>query len=46
MGIERTDFEPEKGKKGFVYLRIGSNSASGDVDWSKDLLLVNRLVFR
>jgi hypothetical protein len=45
VGIETTDFEPEAGKKAFFYLRIWSNSAAGDVDWSEDLLLVNRFAF-
>jgi hypothetical protein len=46
VGIERTDYEAEKGGKTFVYLRIWSNTAASDDDWSEDLLLVNDLVFR
>lgn len=42
VGIETTDYEPEAGRKAFFYLRVLSNSASGDDDWSDDLLLVNR----
>lgn len=42
-GIEKTDYEPATGAKGFFYLRVWSNSASGDDDWSEDLVLVNRL---
>jgi hypothetical protein len=45
IGIEETDFEPEKGAKAFFYLRIWSNTATSDDDWSEDLLLVNRNVF-
>lgn len=45
VGIEETDFEPEKGGKAFFYLRIWSNVASSEDDWSEDLLLVNRNVF-
>jgi hypothetical protein len=45
IGIEQTDFEPEKGGKAFFYLRIWSNIASSEDDWSEDLLLVNRNVF-
>lgn len=45
-GIENTDFQPARGGKGYLYLRIWSNSASGDDDWSEDLLLVDRDVFR
>lgn len=45
VGIEKTDYEPATGEKAFLYLRIWSNSASGDEDWSEDLLLVNRLAF-
>jgi len=46
VGIERTDYEPAKGGKTFVYLRIWSNSAADDDSWSEDLLLVNNLVLR
>ncbi len=46
VGIESTDYEPREGGKAYVYLRVWSNSAAGDADWSEDLLLVNRLVFR
>ena len=46
VGIERTDYEPGKGGKAFVYLRVCSNSAADDEDWSEDLLLVNNLVLR
>jgi len=45
IGIEETDYEPEKGGKAFFYLRIWSNTASSEDDWSEDLLLVNRNVF-
>lgn len=45
VGIEKTDYEPGAGEKAFFYLRIWSNSASDDDDWSEDLLLVNRFVF-
>lgn len=44
-GIEKTDYEPAKGDKGYLYLRIWSNDAAGDMDWSEDLLLVNRNMF-
>lgn len=46
VGIERTDYEPDAGGKAFVYLRIWSNSAAGDADWSEDLLLVDGLLLR
>lgn len=46
VGIESTDFEPVKGGKAYLYLRVWSNSTASDADWSEDLLLVNRLVFR
>jgi hypothetical protein len=46
VGIERTDYEPPKGGKAYLFLRVWSNSAASDADWSEDLLLVNRLVFR
>ena len=46
VGIERTDYEPDKSGKAFLYLRIWSNTAAGDADWSEDLLLVNTNVFR
>ncbi len=42
-GIEQTDYEPTKNERAFIYLRVWSNSASGDDNWSEDLLLVNRL---
>jgi len=45
VGIEQTDFEPEKGGKAYFYLRIWSNIASSEDNWSEDLLLVNRNVF-
>ena len=44
-GIEDTDFQPAKGGKAYFYLRIWSNDAAGDMDWSEDLLLVNQNVF-
>lgn len=43
-GIEETDYGPTKGETAFVYLRVWSNTAAGDDNWSEDLLLVNRLV--
>lgn len=46
VGIENTDFQPVQGGKGYVYLHIWSNSASSDADWSEDVLLVDRGVFR
>jgi hypothetical protein len=46
VGIEGTDFEPLPGAKGYLYLRVCSNSASTDDDWSEDLLLVDRGVLR
>jgi hypothetical protein len=46
VGIERTDYEPRPGGKAFVYLRVWSNSAAGDADWSEDLLLINSLVLK
>jgi hypothetical protein len=46
VGIERTDYKPERGGKSFLYLRIVANSASDEADWSEYLLLVNSLVFR
>jgi hypothetical protein len=45
-GIERTDYQPGKGGKATVYLRICSNSAADDDDWSEDLLLVNALALK
>jgi hypothetical protein len=45
-GIENTDFQPARAEKGYLYLRIWPNSASSDDDWSEDLLLVDRDVFR
>jgi len=45
VGIEQTDYEPEKGVKAYFYLRIWSNSSASDDDWSEDLLLVNRNLF-
>lgn len=46
VGIEDTDFEPGKDGKAYLYLRIWSNSAGSDEDWSEDLLIVDRHVFR
>jgi hypothetical protein len=46
VGIEGTDYEPSKGGKAYLFLRVWSNSAASDADWSEDLLLVNRDVFR
>ena len=44
VGIEGTDFQPVSGGKAYFYLRIWSNSASSDDNWSEDLLLVNKNV--
>ncbi len=46
VGIESTDFQPARGVKGYLYLRVCSNSASTDDNWSEDLLIVDRDVFR
>jgi hypothetical protein len=46
MGIESTSYKPGKAEKAYLYLRVWSNSAADDADWSEDLLLVNRRVFR
>jgi hypothetical protein len=46
VGIESTSYEPGEDGKSYLYLRVWSNSAADDVDWSEDLLLVNRRVFR
>jgi hypothetical protein len=46
VGIERTDYEPRPGGKAFVYLRVWSNTAADDADWSEDLLLINSLALK
>jgi len=46
VGVETTDYEPAKGSKAFIYLRIWSNTGANDDDWSEDLLLVNQNVFQ
>jgi hypothetical protein len=46
VGIERTDYEPIKGGKAYLFLKVWSNTAASDADWSEDLLLVNSLVFK
>jgi hypothetical protein len=46
VGIENTSYEPGEDGRAYLYLRVWSNSAADDVDWSEDLLLVNRRVFR
>jgi hypothetical protein len=44
-GIEETDYIPAPGAKSYRYLRIWSNTAAGDMNWSEDLLFVNKNVF-
>jgi hypothetical protein len=46
VGFERTGFRPDSGTKGYLYLRVWSNTASSDDDWSEDLFLVDMSVFR
>jgi hypothetical protein len=45
VGIEETDYQPPTGQKAYFCLRIWSNSAASDDNWSEDLLLVNKFVF-
>ena len=46
VGIEMTDYEPSAAGRSFVYLRVWSNSAADDADWSEDLLVVSAARFR
>jgi hypothetical protein len=46
VGIEHTGFSPPDGAGGYYYLRVWSSTAAIDVDWSEDLLLVPRAIFR